>query len=146
MSRRRAQGLPLKECPSNDGHNVDAIDGLVVPITVLLAGAHLPEVQALHQAVESVRVTRNSRKVEAYVGHVAILLKKILAGQKASTAAQETAAKGGLVLDPRESDPVVACYIDQNYASLLHFLAKYDGFEEALLANANAGGENVHRG
>jgi len=34
-----------------------------------------------------------------------------------------------------------------SYPSLNHFAAKYgDDFETALLANANCGGENVHRG
>lgn len=40
----------------------------------------------------------------------------------------------------------MACYIDQNYASLLLLAAKYTDFSDAVLANANAGGENVHRG
>ena len=44
-----------------------------------------------------------------------------------------------------EADPVVACYIDSNFESLLHFVAKYASFNECLLANANSGGENVHR-
>lgn len=34
-----------------------------------------------------------------------------------------------------------------SYPSLIHFASKYsENFEEALLANANCGGENVHRG
>ena len=38
-------------------------------------------------------------------------------------------------------------YIDQNWASLLLLLAKHgDDLRGCLLANANAGGENVHRG
>ena len=37
--QNRAAGKPLHECPSNDGHNVDAIDGLIVPAVVLLGGA-----------------------------------------------------------------------------------------------------------
>ena len=37
--------------------------------------------------------------------------------------------------------------IDQNWASLLLLLAKHgDDLRGCLLANANAGGENVHRG
>merc|ERR1712183_1120880 len=56
------------------------------------------------------------------------------------------ALRRGLRLDPLGPDPVVACYIEPNFDSLLHFAAKYRGFEEMMLANANAGGENVHRG
>ena len=33
-------------CPSNDGHNVDAIDGLIMPAVVLLGSATAPEAQA----------------------------------------------------------------------------------------------------
>jgi len=37
--------------------------------------------------------------------------------------------------------------LPSSYPSLIHFAGKYaDNFEEALLANANCGGENVHRG
>jgi hypothetical protein len=42
--------------------------------------------------------------------------------------------------------PEVACYIDPNFQSLIHFAAKYQDFRKCALANANAGGENVHRG
>ena len=49
-------------------------------------------------------------------------------------------------MDTSMKDPVVACYVDQNFVSMLHLLAKYQGFSELVLANANAGGENVHRG
>ena len=44
-------------------------------------------------------------------------------------------------------DPMVACYIDQSFPALLHFAYKYaESPEAAILANANAGGENVARG
>ncbi|EOD34046.1 hypothetical protein EMIHUDRAFT_228899 [Emiliania huxleyi CCMP1516] len=119
--QNRAAGRPLRECPSNDGHNVDAIDGLVIPAVVLLGGAARPEGEALLEAQQSVRVTRSSPRVEGYVAELS-------------------------AADPRRPDPVVACYIDDNFASLLGLAAKYTSFSEALLANANAGGENVHRG
>lgn len=42
---------------------------------------------------------------------------------------------------------MVACYIDSSFPALLHFAYKYaDSPEQAVLANANAGGENVARG
>jgi ADP-ribosylglycohydrolase len=45
-------------------------------------------------------------------------------------------------------DPMVACYIDSSFPALLHFAYKYaDSMPEtAILASANAGGENVARG
>jgi len=37
--------------------------------------------------------------------------------------------------------------LPSSYPSLIHFASKYaDDFEAAVLANANCGGENVHRG
>jgi len=40
-----------------------------------------------------------------------------------------------------------ACYIDSNFPTMLHLNYRYyHSFEEACLANANAGGENVARG
>ena len=42
---------------------------------------------------------------------------------------------------------MVACYIDSSFPALLHFAYKYaESPEQAVLANANAGGENVARG
>jgi len=42
---------------------------------------------------------------------------------------------------------MVACYIDDSFPAMLHFAFKYaHSAEEAILASANAGGENVARG
>ena len=42
---------------------------------------------------------------------------------------------------------MTACYIDSSFPATLFFLYKYaDSIEKAILANANAGGENVARG
>ena len=35
--KNRQAGIDLKDCPDNDGHNVDTIDGLVLPIGAALA-------------------------------------------------------------------------------------------------------------
>ena len=145
--QNRAGGKALRDCPSNDGHNVDAIDGLVLPAVDLLGGAAQDEADARDAAQRSVGVTRHSPRVEAFVGELSTMLRAVLRGTTASAAAQEAASKlMGQPLDVSAPDPVVACYIDQNYASLLLLLAKYSDFTAAVLANANAGGENVHRG
>lgn len=46
------------------------------------------------------------------------------------------------------SDPMVACYIDSSFPAMLHLAYRYadHGPRMGLLANANAGGENVARG
>ena len=42
-------------------------------------------------------------------------------------------------------DPMVACYIDSSFPTLLHFAYKYaDSPEKAILANANAGNIEMH--
>jgi ADP-ribosyl-[dinitrogen reductase] hydrolase len=52
-----------------------------------------------------------------------------------------------MVEESRGGDPMVACYIQSSYPALLFFAYKYaDNFEAAILASANAGGENVARG
>ena len=131
----------------NDGHNVDAIDGLVMPAVVLLGGATTSETQAREAAQKSVRVTRSSKPVEAYVGELSTLLRAILRGESAPEVATAVARRAGMRLDPSMAVPVVACYVDQNWASLLLLLIKHgDDLPRCLLANANAGGENVHRG
>jgi len=144
--QNRAAGKPLHECPSNDNHNVDAIDGLIIPAVVLLGYAAEEEGAARTVGQRSVRVTRRSPRVEEYVVVLSALLRSVLRGATLADAAQAAAMNMGVRLDPSGPDPVVACYIDSNFASLLHFAAKYRSFEEMLLANANSGGENVHRG
>merc|ERR1719350_733260 len=54
----------------------------------------------------------------------------------------------GSEIDVRgKSDPTTTCYLDLNFPTLLFMAVKYDDkIEECLLANANTGGENVHRG
>merc|ERR1719409_110400 len=102
---------------------------------------------AVEVAQHAVRVTRNSQRVEAYVPYLAQLLDVAFKGGDVAEAAQAVAKDLGVgKLDARAADPVVACYVDSNFVSLLHFLVKYPDFKSAALANANCGGENVHRG
>merc|ERR1711924_311575 len=92
-------------------------------------------------------ITRNSQAVESYVGEISTMLREVLSGKPLSEVAQEAAVRlKGASLDLSQPDPVVACYVEPSFASLLLLAAKYEGFEAGVLANANAGGENVHRG
>eukprot|EP00931_Biecheleriopsis_adriatica_P101727 TRINITY_DN76808_c0_g1_i1.p1 TRINITY_DN76808_c0_g1~~TRINITY_DN76808_c0_g1_i1.p1 ORF type:complete len:382 (+),score=77.25 TRINITY_DN76808_c0_g1_i1:50-1147(+) len=143
----RAQGKSLEDCPDNDAHNVDAIDGLVLPIPVILGTLQLGEAQSVGIAQESVRVTRKAGRVEEYIPELVRMLRSIVSGEKSADVAQDFAQRlYGHKIDTSARDPVVACYIDQNFQSLIHLAAKYPEFRECALANANAGGENVHRG
>jgi len=51
------------------------------------------------------------------------------------------------MVESSKEDPMTACYIQNSFPALLHFAYKYaENPEAAILANANAGGENVARG
>lgn len=63
--------------------------------------------------------------------------------------AAEAIGMRGLDYIVRESyrDPMTACPIYSSFPALLFMVYKYaDSFEKAVLASANAGGENVARG
>jgi len=78
----------------------------------------------------------------------------VLNGKDLKLATEETAKKVGLKNFKKtvessydEYGPMSACYIDSNFPAMLHFNYRYShSLEEALLANVNAGGENVARG
>lgn len=146
-------GVPPAECPDNDGHNVDTIDGLVLPSVVALATLARGESveEATRQATEALAVTRASSVLPQYLHIMATFLSKILHKTPINDAAAQVAQKAyGSDLKNAvraRDDPVVACYIGGSFPALLHFAYKYgtSNANEALLASANAGGENVHR-
>ena len=67
--------------------------------------------------------------------------------ESSEVCAKNLGVRGDLSRAARMPDQVTACYLDTSVPSLLTMCYKYDGkLEEGLLANANCGGENVHRG
>lgn len=97
-------GKPLDKCPDNDRHNVDVIDGLTMPIPVILAtlSAGMPEsVKAVQTCVG---VTRNSRALEEIAPDYVDLFRAVLGGQPLEAAVQER----GWRIDKRGADPMVA--------------------------------------
>jgi len=148
-------GIAPEKCPDNDGHNVDTMDGLVLPSVVALAalvrGDGLEE--AAKQGSEALAVTRASSVLPQYVQIMTAFLSKLLQSTPLATAAAQTAEEAygsdlsEAVRKRGNTDPVVACYIGGSFPALLHFAYKYgsSSASDALLASANAGGENVHR-
>merc|ERR1711972_847981 len=92
--QNRAAGKPLHECPSNDNHNVDAIDGLVMPAVVLLGYSMEDESAAREAAQSCVGVTRRSKRVEDYVAELSLLLRSVLSGERLADAAHAAAKRG----------------------------------------------------
>jgi ADP-ribosyl-[dinitrogen reductase] hydrolase len=179
--------MPPVDCPDNDRHNVDTIDGLVLPTITALAVALQHDgtaVQAARQAAETVAVTRNSAVLQRYAAEWATLVFETvrLSAAASSTGSHtdmaaaapvkplilpvlvQTMARNLALRTPqiRPSDEITACYLESAVPAMLDTLLKYNPerrteskSEETaylssvwtgLLANANTGGENVHRG
>lgn len=149
------QGVAAEKCPDNDHHNVDTMDGLVIPAAVAIAAlaAGLPHQEVSALAGQVLAVTRQSSELAPYVDAVVEMLGVLVSGETLPRAAAAvTQSRYGsdiqVAVDQRGgSDPMVACYIGGGYPALLHFAYKYGADpREVLLSSANAGGENVHRG
>lgn len=154
-------GRPPELCPDNDEHNVDAIDGLVLPSVAALAAAARRQ-DASAAAAACAGVTRESKVLQKAASVWAAVLTAALGQSVDGPAAGilaptlDAAAQSlGFRHRPngRKSDSITACYLGDSLPSALDMLAKYapgatasGGVWRALLANANTGGENVHRG
>jgi ADP-ribosyl-[dinitrogen reductase] hydrolase len=179
------QGRADKDCPDNDGHNVDTIDGLVLPTIAALAVASRGSTstsiadlmqRAAQAAAATASVTRRSNILEnaaAAWGRTvaASLLAPLPSPSSSSSSGQDSTNTNTMEAVLRDTgqaigmrrapvttgaDQMTACYLDSAMPALLDSVAKYipDGKKagppvsvwNALLNNANAGGENVHRG
>jgi ADP-ribosyl-[dinitrogen reductase] hydrolase len=106
----RAKGLPLDKCPDNDKHNVDTIDGLVLPLGVALATRSLADDAACQSAAEASQTTRSSAPLAQYSGALTLLFRALLGGAELRPAVLAAAAPLGMSvphLTPRQ-DAVVA--------------------------------------
>jgi ADP-ribosyl-[dinitrogen reductase] hydrolase len=159
------KNLDPKDCPDNDGHNVDTVDGLVLPTIVGLAVAArasaapeaLTEEDALRdaatQAALCAGVTRRSSELNRAAGGWSRLVATSLwhGHDKIGEAARDVAKSLGM-RQPKvaPSDEMTACYLSSAFPALLDSVVTHDakgtGVWQALLQNANTGGENVHRG
>lgn len=151
------RGLPPTQCADNDGHNVDAIDALTLTIPVILKYAESSAEERNAKVKEIIRCTRKTRALDSYAVAYSDMLVSVLNGEDLRTAVEKCGSRlgdsDGLVRSVRtmveraRGDPMVACYIDSSFPALLFFAYKYaESPEAAVLANANAGGENVARG
>jgi ADP-ribosylglycohydrolase len=146
-----------EDCADNDGHNTDAIDALTLTVPVILKYADADRALRNDKVKECLYVTRRTRALDKYAEAFADLLVSVVQGADLKSAVekcgQQLDGDDGLVrsvkrmVEMSRGDPMVACYIDSSFPALLHFAYKYaDSPEQAILANANAGGENVARG
>ncbi len=148
-----SRGLPPSRCGIADIH----IGGLAaVPA---LAAALWPDRDGLAEAIQlHVNLTHRSPEVLDAAKVFGLLLAGVLSGQPVREAVREHA--GGWVspaelerLVPRDDAEVIgqrfspACYIREAFPASLYLVWKHHtDFRAGLVANANAGGDNCHRG
>jgi hypothetical protein len=124
---------------------------------------------ASHYAVETATVTRNGTLLPLYAREWGKLVHRIVydvqpqndskdSNRRWVQQATETMARNLGLRKPtiRTHDEITACYLDSAVPALLDSILKYSvagtskhfhgSVWDALLANANTGGENVHRG
>jgi ADP-ribosyl-[dinitrogen reductase] hydrolase len=147
--------LPPSECPDNDQHNVDTIDSLVLPTIVALAGSCQQNPNTAALTAQCLGVTRKSSISERIASQWAGVVHSALHDendegflQTLDSFSEQTIRR---LPNARASDSstMSACYLSQSLPGMVDMLAKYVGKNkpwDALLANANVGGENVHRG
>jgi ADP-ribosylglycohydrolase len=105
------RGLPVEQCPDNDHHNVDTLDGLVMSIPVALAGWSAGPREAGREAATCTAVTRNSQVLPKYAANLATLLTGIVQGQPLKEALLSGAGRemeAVIRSAPSRQDPVVA--------------------------------------
>ena len=150
--------LPPKDCPDNDSHNVDTIDGLVLPTIVALTGIirKNPSTTIAESAGDCAGVTRKSNILRDTANRWSNVVAGAFGSDTCFSDSLTTFAKQTIRRSPdskvRDASTMSACYLDGSLPGLVDMVAKYhasDGSGEAvwtaLLSNANVGGENVHR-
>ena len=159
-----ARGIAPERCAGAEGHDTASIGGLVGLPPVVLGTWQAGQAAANAAALTQLRLTHRSGKLERYALAFSELLIRLLQGASvqvgplACAAAERLGFPASAVLErirrDRQADRDViggllspACYIDQSFPAVLYLAARYpDDFEAAQIANANAGGDNCHRG
>ena len=148
--------LPATECPDNDQHNVDAIDGLVLPTIVALASSSRKDdiSKTATLTAQCAGVTRKSSVLENISGSWASVVQAALYDDNDGDfmTKLESFSKKTIGRLPNaqvsDSSTMSACYLSGSLPGLLDMIAKYRNKNawDGLVSNANVGGENVHRG
>jgi len=156
-------GIPPAQCPDNDGHNVDTIDALMAVPPVAIAHMHSSPAERAAAIKAAIQSTRRTSEVLSFANIYADMLLLLLQDDGVTMQQAAHAAGRQMNLDVAAmvradgarrgigSDPMTACYISSAFPALLHTVYKYGDLSEggqlpaerALLASANAGGENV---
>ena len=106
----RENGQPLDQCPDNDQHNVDTIDGLVNLPPVIFAAAAGGEAKVNASAGAAVTLLRRSSVLPQYAQVYAAMLTGVASGASLRETVAIAAASVGLDIDraARGRAPMVA--------------------------------------
>mmetsp|Transcript_15456 Transcript_15456/g.45920 ORF Transcript_15456/g.45920 Transcript_15456/m.45920 type:complete len:619 (+) Transcript_15456:1-1857(+) len=165
------RGTPLESSAGSENHDTPSIGGFVALSPILLGQRRVQSsVDAVRTTAAHLGLTHRSPRLAANMALYAEVLYAAAEGEWPQAVHEATAAAaaalghdlialGKLGVDDTE---VVhrylgpACYIGSSLPVVLYFAHKYSGpefaakpaeaFRRAVLANANAGGENAHRG
>lgn len=151
--KRYSRGLRPRKCGGEDIH----IGGLA-SVAVLCAWTHGEAAEAVPLVREHVSLTHRSRETLQAAETLTRMLCDLLHGEGMTEALKRRAPSWLKMNDAikwgREPDTVVvgqrfspACYIKEAFPATLYLAWKYaDDLESGLIANANLGGDNCHRG
>lgn len=154
--------LAPEKCPDNDQHNVDTMDGLILPTIVAMSTPTISSSKTTRPeetpAAACAAVTRRSTVLEKTSGMWAQVVASAIRepDDTVFSEALETFSQQLLRRRPNprvdDASTMSACYLQSSLPGLVDMTAKYlqsnndNNVWKALLANANVGGENVHRG
>ncbi|MCU0735751.1 MAG: ADP-ribosylglycohydrolase family protein [Methylotetracoccus sp.] len=160
-----ARAVPPEHCAGREGHDTASIGGLVgLPPLVFAVLRHGDAAGASAAALTQLRLTHRSSRLERhaleFIGPLVRLVQDTSAriAPLACAAAERLGFAATAVIErvrrKHLTDQYViggllssACYIDQSLPAVFYLAARYpDDFEAALIANANVGGDNCHRG
>ena len=117
----KLRNLPPKECPDNDQHNVDAIDGLVLPTIAAMTASNAEEAGNL--AAATAAVTRRSSQLEGVSSAWGKLVYNSLKeenDEEMATHLNECAQELGLRRAPSASGADQMTYVDRVFGDFLH--------------------------
>jgi ADP-ribosyl-[dinitrogen reductase] hydrolase len=174
--RNYADKKPLRECAGKEDHNTASVGGLVMIPVVALYHYYQGSSRSttIERCLEHLRLTHQSHLLEEHAKvylelYISLLENPIhpvpretlvdLVDKACKSLPDAFDLKRLLQQFPELNDPKVdakvvgrmfspACYIQDSLPSLLYFAGKYADpkIVPGLLANANVGGDNCHRG
>ena len=165
-----AGGLPADQCAESSEKVHDASDAFTFPIPVFISGIEADNLnfdEVKKQALSVNGLFRKSPSLDTWIEHFLVLLDQVLTREKplreavleaakkisfdVETSVQLANEKAGDIEDFSKylggdgTDPMAPCPPEKNFPALLHFVLRYPDPVQALLASANAGGDNVPR-